>query len=78
MGALVAHLSSTLSQATGWIAGLSVPAGGAMLGYHAVARVMNDDPQHVAHHTASIRKVVTGTAIVGVAATIAHFASTLL
>ena len=78
MGTAISHLSGVLGTVTGYITGLGVAGGGAMIGYHALARNMNDEPQHVSHHTASIRKVVTGTAIVAVAGTIATFAAHLL
>ncbi len=78
MGTVAAHLSGVLTQATGWITGLGVAGGGAMIGYHALSRNLNDEQQHVSHHTASIRKVATGTAIVAVAGTIATFFAHLL
>ena len=69
----VTQLTTLLSSAGGWISGLGVVGGGTMLGYHALSRNLNDDPQQVAHHTASMKKVLVGTAIIVAAGGLAHF-----
>ncbi len=61
--AFVSNVTTLLSTASGWMAGLSATGGGLMVGYHAVMRNLNDDPQAVAHHTGSMKKVLVGTAI---------------
>lgn len=71
--AFVSQLHSMISSAGTWIASLGGVGGVTMLGYHAVMRNFNDDPQHVAHHTASMKKVLVGTAIVAGAGSIAAF-----
>lgn len=72
------NIQTLLSSAGPWIMGLGVPGGGLMIGYHALARNLNEDPQAVAHHTSSIRKVVVGTAIVAAAGALATFAKGIL
>ncbi len=59
----VTNIQTLISQASGWVCGLAGGAGGLMTAYHAVMRNLNDDPQAVAHHTGSMKKVLTGTAI---------------
>lgn len=76
--AFVSGLQATLSTAGTWITGLALAGGGTMVGYHALMRNLNDDPQHVAHHTGAMKKVVVGSAIVAAASSIGHFASGLL
>lgn len=72
------NISSTISGLGTWVAGLGVTGGTLMVAYHALARNLNDDPQSVAHHTSSIRKVVVGTGLVAGAALVAKFGSGLL
>ena len=73
----ITQMQSLLQQAGGWISGLGIAGGGSMLAYHALMRNLNDDPQAVAHHSSSMKKVLTGTAIVaasgGLAAFVGHF-----
>ncbi|MDA8336036.1 MAG: hypothetical protein M0Z41_13815 [Peptococcaceae bacterium] len=63
MPPFIQQIMTLFSNAGGWITGLAGVAGGAMTGYHAIMRNLNDDPQMVSHHTGSIKKVLTGTAI---------------
>lgn len=72
------NFQTFLTNAGGWIATLGAAGGGLMLGYHALMRNLNDDPQMVAHHTASMKKVLVGTAIVAAAGAIAAFAGKVL
>ena len=72
------NLTSLIGAAGGWVAGLGIGGGTLMTAYHALARNLNDDPQSVAHHTSSIRKVVVGTAIIAAAGGIATFAGGIL
>jgi hypothetical protein len=57
------NITNLISTTSTWTCGLSAGAGGLMMAYHAVMRNLNDDPQAVAHHTGSMKKVLTGTAI---------------
>ena len=61
----VTDLGSLIGAASGWITGLAVTGGGAMLAYHGFARNFETDPSKVAQHTQSMKKVLAGTAIVG-------------
>lgn len=61
---VVTDLQTMLTSAGQWIAGIATAGGGTLLGYHALSRNFVEDPQMVAHHTASMRKVVVGTIIV--------------
>jgi len=63
MPPFLTQITTLLTNAGGWIAGLAGVGGGCMVAYHAIMRNLNDDPQMVAHHTGSIKKVLTGTAI---------------
>lgn len=74
----ITHLNTLLSSGGGWIAGLGATGGGVMLGYHALMRNFNDDPQATSHHTASMKKVLVGTAIVAASGAIAAFAGKIL
>ncbi len=67
-----------LTDAGTWIMGLGAGGGSLMLAYHALMRNFNEDPQMVAHHTASMKKVLIGTAIVAASGAIATFAGTIL
>ena len=78
MGTIVSHLSGQLATITGYITGLGVVGGGTMIGYHALAANLGEEPQHKAHHQASMNKGAVGTAIVGVAGTVASFFAHLL
>ena len=78
MPAFLGNFNTFLTNAGGWVVGLGAGAGGLMLAYHALMRNFTEDPQMVAHHTASIRKVLVGTAIVAGAGAIAAFAGTIL
>ena len=71
-------ISSLVTNAGGWIAGLGVPAGGLMVAYHAVMRNLSGgDAQTDAHHLAAMKKVIVGTAVIAGAGGIAHFAGGL-
>lgn len=70
----VTHVQTLLSAAGGWVMGMGLGGGTLMTAYHALMRNLNDDPQSVSHHTASIKKVVVGTAIIAAAGGIATFA----
>lgn len=61
---VVNDMKTLLTNAGHWIAGIATVGGGTLLGYHALARNFVEDPQMVAHHTASMRKVIVGTIIV--------------
>ena len=56
--------ASAVGNVLGYLAGAAGLTGGAMIGYHALSRNLNDDPQQVAHHTASMKKVGVGTVLV--------------
>lgn len=74
-----AAISGLVSSSSAWLGGLAVPAGGLMIGYHAVMRnISGGDAQTDAHHLSSMKKVAVGTAIVAGAAGIAHFMGTAL
>lgn len=72
------HISSLISGLGLWITGIGATGGATMVAYHALSRNFTEDSQMVAHHTSSIRKVLIGTAIVGGAGAIAHFAGGIL
>lgn len=61
----VTQLQTLITTATGWISGLAVAGGGAMLAYHALARNFETDPSKIAQHNQHMKKVLMGTAIVG-------------
>jgi hypothetical protein len=61
---LISGATNLLNAAGGWISGLGAAGGGTMVGYHALMRNLNDDPQSVAHHTASMKKVIVGSVII--------------
>lgn len=72
-------ISGLISSSAAWLVGLAIPAGGLMIGYHAVMRNMSGgDAQTDAHHLSAIKKVAVGTALVAGAAGIAHFMGTAL
>lgn len=71
-------ISGLISSTGTWIAGLGIPAGGLMFGYHAIMRTLSGgDAQVDAHHLAAMKKVAIGTALVVGAGGIAHFAGSL-
>lgn len=76
--AFLKNIQDLLTSGGTWIAGLGVPGGGLMIAYHALMRNFNDDPQSTAHHLASMKKVLAGTAIVGAAGALSVFAGKLL
>jgi uncharacterized membrane protein YfcA len=63
MPPFLTQVTTLLQNAGGWIAGMAGVGGGCMIAYHAVMRNLNDDPQMVAHHTVSMKKILTGTSI---------------
>lgn len=73
----VTQLHTAITTASGWISGLAVGGGGAMMGYHGLVRNFEEDPSRVAHHNQSMKKILVGTAIVGgaggIVATFGHF-----
>ena len=69
---------STLQSGATAVGGLGTAGGGLMVGYHALARNLNDDPQSVAHHTSSIKKVLVGTAIIAGASLLTGVAASIL
>ncbi len=75
---ITAPVHATLQSALIAVGGLGTVGGGLMTAYHALARNLNDDPQSVAHHTASIKKVLVGTAIVAGASLLAGVAASVL
>ena len=67
-------ISTLISSAGAWIAGLGAVGGGTMIGYHGLMRNLSGgDAQADAHHLQAIKKVAVGTAIVVGASGIAHF-----
>lgn len=67
-------ISTLISSAGTWIAGLGATGGGLMIGYHGLMRSLSGgDAQADAHHLQSIKKVAAGTAVVVGSAGIAHF-----
>lgn len=71
-------ISSLTTNLGGWLAGLAIPGGGLMIGYHALMRTFSGgDAQTDAHHLSAMKKVIVGTAIVAGAGGIAHFAGGL-
>ena len=81
-GADVSQITSpilaTLKSGGVAVGGLGTAGGGLMTAYHALARNLNDDPQSVAHHTASIKKVLVGTAISAGAGLLTGVAASIL
>ncbi len=75
---VTAPILATLKSGGVAVAGLGTAGGGFMTAYHALARNLNDDPQAVAHHTASIKKVLVGTAIIAGSGLLASVAGTIL
>ncbi len=78
LSTILAHIHNLVTTAGTGILTLGVPSGSAMVAYHALLRNYIDDPQSVAHHTASIRKVLMGTAIIGGVGLITTIAGKLL
>ena len=71
-------ISNLITSTGGWIAGLGIPAGGLMIGYHAMMRNLSGGDASVeAHHLQSMKKVAVGTALVVGAGGIAHFVGSL-
>lgn len=67
-------VSSLVTGLGGWIGGLAIPAGGLMVAYHGVMRMIGGgDAQTDAHHLAAMKKVLWGTALVAGAGGLAHF-----
>ncbi len=67
-------ITSLITSTGGWLAGLGMPAGGLMIGYHAIMRNLSGGDASVdAHHLAAMKKVAVGTALVVGAGGIAHF-----
>ena len=67
-------ISSLITNTGGWMAGLGIPGGGLMIGYHALMRNFSGgDAQTDAHHLAAMKKVAVGTAIIAGAGGLAHF-----
>ena len=67
-------ISNLITSTGGWVAGLGIPAGGLMIGYHAMMRNLSGGDASVdAHHLAAMKKVAVGTALVVGAGGIAHF-----
>ena len=75
---VAAPILGTLQHAATAVGGLGTAGGGLMTAYHALARNLNDDPQSVAHHTASIKKVLVGTAIIAGASILTGVAASIL
>lgn len=75
---VTAPILATLQSGGLAVTGLGTAGGGFMTAYHALARNLNDDPQAVAHHTASIKKVLVGTAIIAGSGLLASVAGTVL
>lgn len=71
-------IKTTLQSASTGVGGLGTVGGGLMTAYHALMRNLNDDPQSVAHHTASIKKVLVGTAIIAGASVITGLAAGII
>lgn len=61
----ITDLHTLITSASGWISGLALGGGTAMISYHALARSIEVDPSKVAQHNQSMKKVLAGTAIVG-------------
>lgn len=61
----VTDLTNLITSASGWISGLALAGGGAMLAYHGLARNFETDPSKIAQHNQHMKKVLAGTAIVG-------------
>jgi hypothetical protein len=74
---LGSDLQSVITAAGTALAVIALGGGGLALAYHALARNFDADPARVAHHNASMRKVLVGTAIAvssgGLVAAVAHF-----
>ncbi len=75
---VTAPILATLKNGGLAVTGLGTAGGGFMTAYHALARNLNDDPQSVSHHTASIKKVLVGTAIVMGSGLLASVAGAIL
>lgn len=75
---ITAPILGTLKSGATAVGGLGTAGGGLMTAYHALARNLNDDPQSVAHHTASIKKVLVGTAIIAGASLLTGVAASVL
>ena len=72
-------ISSLITSTGGWIAGLGIPGGGLMIGYHAIMRNFSGgDAQTDAHHLSAMKKVAVGTAIVAGAGGLAHLMGAVL
>ncbi len=67
MSALQSDTTNFLNAGSNWIMGVGGAGGGTMLGYHSLMKVVNDDPQTVAHHTQSQKKVMVGSVAVMIA-----------
>ncbi|NMP24468.1 hypothetical protein [Sulfobacillus harzensis] len=71
-------IKSLVTNTGGWVAGLGIPAGGLMIGYHAIMRNLSGGEAATdAHHLQAMKKVLVGTAIVAGAGGLAHFAGGL-
>ncbi|MCL6562181.1 MAG: hypothetical protein K6U87_04155 [Firmicutes bacterium] len=67
-------ITTLLTSATGWIAGLGVLGGGLMIGYHGLMRMFSGgDAATDAHHLSAMKKVIYTTAIVSGGAGLVHF-----
>ena len=75
---VTAPILATLKSGGLAVSGMGTAGGGLMTAYHALARNLNDDPQSVAHHTASIKKVLVGTAIIAGASLLTSVAASIL
>ena len=78
VNSVTAPILATLQGGAAAVGGMGTAGGGLMVGYHALARNLNDDPQSVAHHTASIKKVLVGTAIIAGASLLTGVAASVL
>ena len=72
MAGLQTDTTNLLNSGSNYLMGTGGVAGGTMLGYHSVMKVVNDDPQQVSHHTASQKKVMVGTVAVLMAGGLVH------
>lgn len=70
-------IKNAITAASGALAGIALGGGALALAYHALARNFDSDPSKVAHHNASMKKVVIGTAIAvaagGLVAAVSHY-----
>ena len=78
LSTVTAPILSTLQSGSVAVGGMGTAGGGLMIAYHALARNLNDDPQSVSHHTASIKKVFVGTAIIAGASLLTGVAASIL